>query len=48
MNTNETWELRNPAWLLDFSQCRKLEVAILAVLGLGTPLLRAVREGLEA
>ena len=47
MNTNETWELRNPAWLLDFSQCRKLDVALLAVLGLSTPLLRAVLEDLK-
>ena len=45
MNTNATWELRNPAWLLAFNQCPKLDVALLAVPG--TPLLRAVREGLK-
>jgi len=45
MNTYETWELGNPAWLLDFSQCRKLDAALLAVPG--TRLLRAVREGLK-
>lgn len=44
MNTSETWTLRNPAWLLDFNQCRKLDVALLAVPG--TRLLRAVRGGL--
>lgn len=45
MNTNQTWELRNPAWLLDFKQCPKLDVALLAVPG--TMLLWAVREGLK-
>jgi len=44
MNTSATWDLRNPTWLLDFNQCRKLDVAFLAVPG--TRLLRAVREGL--
>lgn len=45
MNTSATWILRNPAWLLDFNQYRKLDVALLAVPG--TRLLRAVREGLK-
>ena len=45
MNTSATWVLRNPTCLLDFNQCRKLDVALLAVPG--TRLLRAVREGLK-
>lgn len=45
MNTNATWDLRNPAWLLDFNQSRKLDVALLAVPG--TRLIQAVREGLK-
>lgn len=45
MNTSATWDLRNPTWLLDLNQCRKLDVALLAVPG--TRLLRAVREGLK-
>ena len=45
MNTSETWNLRNPAWQLDFNQCPKLDVAILAVPG--TRILLAVREGLK-
>ena len=45
MSTSVTWILRNPSLLLDFNQCRKLDVALLAVPG--TRLLRAVREGLK-